>query len=92
MPTLKNKRISVKMHAPLVSHKVKEDVKHVTNDVKHLLTAVETKLVRRIHEKPSKDALDKLAMFVGYQNWESFQQELHEGDLMEEGGETIAKK
>lgn len=74
----------IKVHNPLASRNVKEDMKHVTHDVKHLLTAVEQKLVRRIHEKPSKDTLDKLAMFVGYQDWESFQQEVHEGGGLDE--------
>lgn len=49
-------------------------------DVKKLLSAVEQKLVRRLHERPSRETLDHLALFVGFQDWESFQKELHEGD------------
>lgn len=28
-------------------------------------------------EKPSRDTLDKLALFVGFQDWESFKETLH---------------
>lgn len=28
-------------------------------------------------EKPSKETLDKLALFVGFQNWEAFKDALH---------------
>ena len=28
-------------------------------------------------EKPKKETLDKLALFVGFQDWESFQEALH---------------
>jgi len=49
-------------------------------DVKKLLLAVEQKLVKRMHEKPSKDTLDKLSIFAGYQDWDSFRKEIHEGE------------
>lgn len=49
-------------------------------DVKALLVHVERKLVRTIHEKPSKEALDRLAIFAGFQDWESFRKELKEGE------------
>lgn len=47
-------------------------------DIKSLLLQVEKKLVKRMHERPSKETLDHLALFVGFQDWESFQKELHE--------------
>ncbi len=47
-------------------------------DIKSLLTQVEQKLVRRMHERPSKETLNHLALFVGFQDWESFQREIHE--------------
>lgn len=47
-------------------------------DIKTLLLQVEKKLVKRVHERPSKETLDHLALFVGFQDWESFQKELHE--------------
>ena len=34
-------------------------------------------------EKPSKETLDKLALFAGFQNWKDFQKTLH--------GETYAE-
>ena len=51
-------------------------------DISRLLAEVESKLLKRIHERPSKEALDRLALFVGFQDWESFRKELHEGDDM----------
>ena len=47
-------------------------------DIKTLLSQVETKLMKRMHERPSKETLDHLALFVGFQDWESFQRQLHE--------------
>ena len=47
-------------------------------DIKSLLTKVEHKLVKTIHERPSKEALDRLAIFAGYQDWDSFYKSLHE--------------
>lgn len=49
-------------------------------DIKSLLMEVEKKLVKRMHERPSKETLDHLALFVGFQDWDSFQRELHEAD------------
>lgn len=48
------------------------------DDIKSLLAKVEHKLVKSIHEKPSKEALDRLAIFAGFQDWDSFHKELHE--------------
>ncbi len=47
-------------------------------DIKLLLTQVEKKLVRKLNERPSQETLNKLALFVGFQDWESFQKEIHE--------------
>jgi len=47
-------------------------------DIKVLLAQVERKLVRRMHERPSAETLNHLALFVGFQDWDSFQRELHE--------------
>lgn len=49
-------------------------------DVHKLLSSVEKKLIKRIHEKPSKEALDKLAVFVGFQSWADFRAEMKEQD------------
>ena len=49
-------------------------------DVRTLLTQVEGKLLKKMHEKPSQETLDRLALFVGFQDWQSFQRELHQGD------------
>ncbi|MGP1547398.1 MAG: hypothetical protein ACTTIF_00775 [Prevotella sp.] len=53
-------------------------------DIKMLLSHVEQKLVKTIHERPSKEALDRLALFAGFQDWESFRRELHEGEDADE--------
>lgn len=49
-----------------------------------LLSHVEQKLVKTIHERPSKEARDRLALFAGFQDWESFRRELHEGEDADE--------
>ena len=41
--------------------------------LKKLLEAVEKEILR----KPDKKALDRLSLFVGFQDWESFQDALH---------------
>ena len=51
------------------------------HDIKKLMHAVEHKLVQTIHEKPSKEALDRLAIFAGFQNWESFRETIKEDDI-----------
>ena len=53
-------------------------------DVHKLLSSVEKKLIKRIHEKPSKEALDKLAVFVGFQSWADFRAEMKEEDAKDE--------
>ncbi len=47
-------------------------------DVKLLLTHVEQKLIKTIHEHPSKEALNRLAIFAGFQDWESFRREIRQ--------------
>ncbi len=47
-------------------------------ELKALLSKVEQKLVKSVHEKPSKEALDRLAIFAGFQDWDSFRKQLHE--------------
>lgn len=47
-------------------------------DIKRLLTVVEHRLIKRINERPSKETLDHLALFAGFQDWESFRKEMHE--------------
>ena len=39
--------------------------------MKHILAYLQGK------EKPKKETLDKLALFVGFQSWDSFQNALH---------------
>lgn len=41
-------------------------------DIRLLLTHVEHKLQSAFHERPSRETLDRLALFVGFQDWESF--------------------
>ena len=41
--------------------------------LKKLLEAVEKEIIR----KPGRKALDRLSLFVGFQDWESFQEALH---------------
>ncbi|MBR6826750.1 MAG: hypothetical protein IKM76_01125 [Prevotella sp.] len=41
--------------------------------LRKLLEAVEKEILR----KPDKKALDRLSLFVGFQDWESFQDALH---------------
>ena len=41
--------------------------------LRKLLDAVEKEILR----KPDKKALDRLSLFVGFQDWESFQDALH---------------
>ena len=41
--------------------------------LKKLLEAVEKEIIR----KPDRKALDSLSLFVGFQDWESFQEALH---------------
>jgi hypothetical protein len=45
--------------------------KHIA--LKKLLEAVEKELLH----KPDKKALDRLSLFVGFQDWDSFQDALH---------------
>lgn len=52
-------------------------------DIKILLAHVERRLVRRLHERPSQEALDRLALFAGFDDWASFQRQLHEGAVAE---------
>ena len=47
-------------------------------DIKSLLQHVEHKLLTTLHERPSKEALDRLAIFAGFQDWESFRREIAE--------------
>jgi hypothetical protein len=55
------------------------------------------KVLAYIHgiEKPKKETLDKLSLFVGFQDWDSFQKALHgEADASEnyDDGESKAEK
>lgn len=50
----------------------KRNIKNITL----LLAHVEQKLQRRLAEKPSRETLDRLALFVGFQDWDSFCQEV----------------
>ncbi len=65
------------------------------NELRRLLEAVERKFTKhpfkalaagkltrylRGMEKPKQETLDKISLFVGFQNWESFQATLHGED------------
>ena len=62
-------------------HKIidNNEPKRMKRDIKVLLAKVERKLNHGLHERPSQETLNRLALFVGFQDWESFQRELHEG-------------
>ena len=66
----------------------------VKRDIKLLLSKVEHKLNKTIHERPSREALDRLAVFAGFQDWESFRKELHEGagTTDDAAGEDVTSK
>ncbi len=73
-------RLALSLHSITIINVMKKDISR-------LLAEVESKLLKRIHERPSKEALDRLALFVGFQDWESFRKELHEGeDMYQENG------
>lgn len=50
-------------------------------DIKKLLEKVEAKLVKGIHERPSKETLDHLAIFAGFQDWDSFREEMAQAEV-----------
>jgi len=52
----------------------------IKKDIKILLSHVEKKIVGTLHERPSKEALDRLAIFAGFQDWESFRKEINGTD------------
>ena len=47
-------------------------------DIKLLLAHIEKKLLKKLNERPSQETLDKLALLARFQDWESFQKEIHE--------------
>ncbi len=61
--------------------------------IKHMNAQALHKMWRHMKkaEKPSKDTLDRLALFAGFQSWEDFHDALHGEDDAQvnyEGGET----
>lgn len=60
-------------------------------DVKILLNHVEKKIIETLHERPSKDTLDRLAIFAGFQNWESFRKEINGDNIAEKKDEADKK-
>ena len=48
-------------------------INEIDKGTKKLLEAVEKEIIR----KPDRKALDRLSLFVGFQDWESFQEALH---------------
>ncbi|MDO4196975.1 MAG: hypothetical protein Q4D33_12620 [Prevotellaceae bacterium] len=61
-------------------------------DIKALLEKVEAKLVKGIHERPSKDTLDHLAIFAGFQDWDSFREEMAQAEEVIPDVEDDSKK
>lgn len=75
------------------------------NELRRLLEAVERKFTKhpfkalatgkltrylRGLEKPKRETLDKISLFVGFQNWEGFQAALHgEDDGQNNFGEDV---
>lgn len=56
-------------------------------NIKLLMAHVEKKLYKRLHERPSRETLDRLALFAGFQDWDSFCREMHENpDFREDDG------
>lgn len=53
----------------------------IKKDVTLLLKHVEKKIVTTLHERPSKEALDRLAIFAGFQDWESFRKEINGNEV-----------
>lgn len=58
-------------------HRLKHETIH---DVRALLDRLEKKLVSSLHERPSKEMLDRLSILAGFQDWESFKKEINEGE------------
>lgn len=55
-------------------------------DIRLLLTRVEHKLQSALHERPSRETLDRLALFVGFQDWESFCKEMRSNEADDADG------
>lgn len=52
----------------------------IGKDVKALLDHLEKKIITSLHERPSKEMLDRLSILAGFQDWESFKKEINEGE------------
>ena len=52
----------------------------IRKDVKALLDHLEKKIITSLHERPSKEMLDRLSILAGFQDWESFKKEINEGE------------
>lgn len=52
----------------------------IGKDVKALLDRLEKKIASSLHERPSKEMLDRLSILAGFQDWESFRKEINEGE------------
>ncbi len=61
----------------MTMHRRTEEIRH---DVRELLSHIERKIVSSLHERPSKEMLDRLSILAGFQDWESFKKEINEGD------------
>ena len=59
-------------------HKLHEAIEHERN-WKPAKPAALKKVMAYLHgiEKPRKETLDRLSLFVGFQDWDSFQRALH---------------
>lgn len=57
-------------------------------DIKNLVSQVEDKLIKRMHEKPSEKTLNHLALFLGFQSWESFRRHMHDDVEGNAGADT----
>lgn len=53
--------------------KIRKNMEKKRVALRKLLEAVEKEILK----KPDKKALDRLSLFVGFQDWESFQDALH---------------
>lgn len=71
-------------------HKLREAIEREVNWKPAKIPALQ-KVTSMLHgiEKPKKETLDRLSLFVGFQNWEGFQRALY-GEVGAEENYTIA--
>lgn len=61
-------------------HKLKEAIEHQVSRPFKALALTKVLAYIKGEEKPKRETLDKMALFVGFQDWESFKEAVH-GDV-----------